>query len=767
MKEHVVTAGADSLRQFYAACLQKMGVPKEYSKICADGLIYADINGIATHGASSFNRLYLRMLREGAVNPTARPRVQHSHRAVAIVDGCNSLGFISAEYAMRQAITRAREYGTGAVAVRNSSHCGSMGWYTSLAAQSGLIGIATTNLGGQKILAPPGGKEPLLGTNVLAASAPAASEVPFALDMSTAVVAAGRIRLADQRGEHVPDGWLADELGAPINDPSAYFDGRARLQFLGGAPSTGGYKGYGLAILADILSGLLSGAQVGPSRPTTLPSHGTRADADIGHFLLAIDVTAFRSLEKFTAEMDRMLGTLRTSPGVDDSVPVAYPGLAEERHRNSLAGKLLLPQDLFDELTQVARTLGVPAPQLTVPPPPSRNVIRRASLPVRLRYGLNPHQGSAVASPVRDTLPFTVLNGSPSYLTVLDALTGWCVVRDGKALLRRPVAASIKHAGTNGVATSNPLSEEEARAYRVHQTTHSPIALAYIRARGTDRVAAYGDLVALSEVADESFAKIALPEAINGIIAPGYTSSALEILRTKRNGSLLLLEADEDYIPPALETREVFGVSLRQERDSANVTASSLKPLIHDADLPQDAVENLLIATLAAHYAESNAVCIAYRGQTIAIGAGQPSRIRATRLACMQASMWRLRQHPAVHELQFPEHLTRHETDSAIEEFLLWSELHATARTRLRAAVTHWVPPLGEAARSAWLSGQTDLALASDGPFPFPDSLYPAANIGVRYVAHSGGARRDQSILSTAEELGMTLLTFGNRLFRN
>lgn len=383
-----------------------------------------------------------------------------------------------------------------------------------------------------------------------------------------------------------------------------------------------------------------------------------------------------------------------------------------------------------------------------------------------LRYGLNPHQRHAVARFGGAGRPFTVLNGAASYLNLLDALTGWQVARDGRAVLGRPVAVSVKHVGPNGVGTDVPLSPAERAAYRAPDEL-SPIALAYVRARGTDRVAAYGDFIALSDPADESFARAIRAEATNGVIAPDFTGAAAEILRRKRNGTFLVLRADPGYDPPEVEVRDVFGLSLRQDRNRARVTADQFAGSGTRRGQPTGpAVVDLLLATLAVRYAQSNAIVLAYRGQTVGVGAGQPSRIRATQLAARRAAEWWLTQHPAVRDLPGAG-LSRHGLDTAIAEFLAWHELHPAARDRLRRMDIRWPTPLDGPARTAWLSELHSLALASDGPIPFPDSLHASAGVGVRYVAQPGGARRDAEVLAAANHHDMVMVEFGLRLFQH
>jgi LDH2 family malate/lactate/ureidoglycolate dehydrogenase len=358
----VVRVDAASLYEFYVAAFERSGLPAAAARTAAESLSYADLHGFDTHGAASLDGLYLRMLRDGTVCPTAVPEVVESRPAAATVDAHNALGFVAARFGMEEAIRLARRCGVGAVAVRRSSHCGSMGHYARLAADAGLVGMALTNLGAQRILRPLGGSRRLLGTNVVAAGAPTASTAPFVLDMSTAVVAAGRIKAAVRAGQRVPDGWLVDDAGRTVSDPQAYYDGRAHLQFVGGGPATGGHKGYGLAVLVDVLAGALSGARVGPSR-SDLDSASGREDDDIGHFFLALDPSAFGPVASFLDRMDDMLEALASSEPAGDARRVLYPGLVEaetavERGANGVP----VARRVFEELLEVASRLRIEAP---------------------------------------------------------------------------------------------------------------------------------------------------------------------------------------------------------------------------------------------------------------------------------------------------------------------------------------------------------------------------------------------------------------------
>jgi LDH2 family malate/lactate/ureidoglycolate dehydrogenase len=349
-----------SLKFFYANAFRAMGVPEAHAWTAAEGIFYADLHGFDTHGAVNFERIYLKMIREGSVDPLATPTIISERMAVALVDGKNALGFVTGTFAMNEAISRARKFGIGAVAVRNSSHCGSMGFYAKQAIDADLIGLAFTNLGTQGILRPPHGARALLGTNVLAAGAPAKQNAAYNLDMSTAVTSAGRIRLAQKKGESIPPGWLLDDMGKTVTDPSAFERGIGHLQF------AGGHKGYGLAILVDILCGLLTGASVGPNL-ANLQGDGSkgRSDKNIGHFFLALNIADFRSADLFTAAMDEMLSILQACPTTQTDKQVMYPGLPEAKEaiqREKSGIPLALP--LMAVLEEVARQLDIKPPKL-------------------------------------------------------------------------------------------------------------------------------------------------------------------------------------------------------------------------------------------------------------------------------------------------------------------------------------------------------------------------------------------------------------------
>jgi len=341
-----------SLERFVTAAFDRCGVAGPAAADAAEALCHADAVGLDTHGAINLERLYVPRLRSGVIDAGALPEIVAQTPGSASIDGRRGLGLVVGTRALDEALTRARACGVGAVTVRNSSHLGSAGYYAARAARAGMVGIAMTNLGGQRIAPAPGGTVPLLGTNPIAAAAPAGEQPPFVLDMSTTVVSTGRVRQADRRGETIPPGWLVGADGLPVVDPAALDAGTAQLQWLGGTPATGAYKGFGLGLLVEILCGVLAGAQDAPSAPE-LPA-GTVPDLDVGHFFLALDPAAFRS--GFRAGMDRMLGAVLDTTA---SYP-GYPESAVEHERRRYG--VPVGDDLEDSLARLSAELGVHAP---------------------------------------------------------------------------------------------------------------------------------------------------------------------------------------------------------------------------------------------------------------------------------------------------------------------------------------------------------------------------------------------------------------------
>lgn len=385
-----------------------------------------------------------------------------------------------------------------------------------------------------------------------------------------------------------------------------------------------------------------------------------------------------------------------------------------------------------------------------------------ANSEIPLRYGCNPHQGAARAY-IEGEMPLQVLNGAPGFINLLDALNSWQLVRELKAALELPAAASFKHVCPSGAAVAAPMSPETAQACMVDDLELSPLATAYARARGADRVASYGDFVALSDPADVSTATVLQREVSDGIIAPGYEPAALEILRGKKQGGYLILEIDPDFEPVAIEKRDVFGITMEQERNDARIDAGILENVVTEKrDIPPDAARDLLVASIALKYTPSNSICLAHDGQTIGVGAGQQSRILCTRLAASKADIWHLRQHPRVLELKFKEGARRPDMNNAIHDYLIDEFVPAEMEILEEAPAS-----LSEAEKREWLVSRTGASLSSDGFIPFRDNLDRAARSGVTYVVQPGGSIRDDDIIAAANELGMAMAFSQLRLFHH
>jgi phosphoribosylaminoimidazolecarboxamide formyltransferase/IMP cyclohydrolase len=387
---------------------------------------------------------------------------------------------------------------------------------------------------------------------------------------------------------------------------------------------------------------------------------------------------------------------------------------------------------------------------------------------IQLRYGINPHQAPAhVRMPDGGPLPFKVLNGAPGYINLLDALNAWQLARELKTALEMPAAASFKHASPAGAAVGLPLDETLRQAYFVGQLELSPLAAAYARARGADRVSSFGDWAALSDVVDVPTAELLRREVSDGVIAPGYEPEALELLRGKKGGAYRVLEIDPAYEPPALERREVFGVLLEQPRNTAVPGAGDLAHIATAAShLPHSAARDMIIALLTLKYTQSNSVCYVYDGQVIGNGAGQQSRIHCTRLAGGKADAWFLRRHPRVLGLPFREGLSRPERDNAIDQFLQDS-LPAPEEALWQQNFTAVPLRLSPSEKREWLDAQDDVTLGSDAFFPFRDSIDRAAQSGVRFVVQPGGSLRDDDVIAAADEYGMIMAFTGMRLFHH
>lgn len=384
-----------------------------------------------------------------------------------------------------------------------------------------------------------------------------------------------------------------------------------------------------------------------------------------------------------------------------------------------------------------------------------------------LRYGCNPHQTPARVYHKRGALPFTVLNGAPGYINLLDALNAWQLVRELRQVLDLPAAASFKHVSPAGAAVAVPLSAPLARACFVADLELSPLATAYARARGADRVSSYGDWIALSDPVDEPTARLIGREVSDGVIAPGYAPAALAILSRKKGGKYHVVEVDPVYTPSDTERRHVFGITLEQQRNAHLASAQDLANVVTQRrDLPAAATRDLLVALIALKYTQSNSVCLAVDGQVIGMGAGQQSRIHCTRLAATKADTWYLRQHPAVLDLRFRRGLRRPDRDNAIDQYLL-NELTPAEEHVWRASFRVVPQRLSVDEKQAWLRGLTGVALGSDAFIPFRDNIDRAARSGVKYVVHTGGSLRDDDVAAAADEYGMVLAISGVRLFHH
>ena len=387
---------------------------------------------------------------------------------------------------------------------------------------------------------------------------------------------------------------------------------------------------------------------------------------------------------------------------------------------------------------------------------------------LELKYGCNPNQKPARVFMEKGELPFTVLNGKPGYINLLDAMNSWQLVKELKKATGLPAAASFKHVSPAGAAVAAPLSEILQKVYFVEGIELSPIATAYIRARGADRMSSYGDFVALSDECDAQTASFLAREVSDGIIAPSYSDEALEILKTKRKGTYLVLQMDNDFQPAALEHKEVFGITFEQQRNDIEITEECLKDIPTDSkEFSAEARRDLLIALITLKYTQSNSVCYAKDGQAIGIGAGQQSRVHCTRLAGNKADVWHLRQHPKVLSLPFKADVRRPDRDNAIDVYISeeWEDLLET--DDWQRVFTEKPAPLSREEKKEYLKTITGVALGSDAFFPFGDNVERAHKSGVKYIAQSGGSIRDDNVIETANKYDITMAFTHIRLFHH
>lgn len=386
--------------------------------------------------------------------------------------------------------------------------------------------------------------------------------------------------------------------------------------------------------------------------------------------------------------------------------------------------------------------------------------------PITLRYGINPHQQPASASAI-EQWPFQVLNGQPGYINLLDAMSAWNLVRELRGALREPAGASYKHVSPAGAAIGLPLSDRLARAYEVEKLDLSPVAAAYVRARGGDLVSAYGDFAAVSDPVDESLARFLRREVSDGIIAPGYEPAALDILKGKKGGRYLVLQADPDLELPRMESRDHFGLRLDQPVDRKPIDETCFdNPVTDIKDFPDEVRRDLLIATIALRYTQSNSVCLAADGQVIGLGAGQQSRIHCSRLACGKADRWMLQQHDRVLGLRFDRSLKRPDRFAGREQYIAWSELSEPERARLQSQITNWTGPLSDGERREWI-GDFRTVLSHDAFMPFRDNVDRAQASAVTHILQPGGSIADADTIAACNEYGIAMALTGQRLFRH
>ena len=386
-----------------------------------------------------------------------------------------------------------------------------------------------------------------------------------------------------------------------------------------------------------------------------------------------------------------------------------------------------------------------------------------------LKYGCNPNQKpSRIFMQDGSELPIEVLNGRPGYINFLDAFNSWQLVRELKEATGLPAAASFKHVSPAGAAVAVPMSDTLKKIYVVDDLELSPIATAYARARGADRMSSYGDWVALSDVCDKETATLLAREVSDGIIAPGYTDEALAILKTKRKGSYNVVKIDPDYRPAPVEHKDVFGVTFEQGRNELKINEELLQNIVtENKELPEDAKRDLIISLIALKYTQSNSVCYAKDGQAIGIGAGQQSRIHCTRLAGNKADIWYLRQHPKVLGLKFKEGIRRPDRDNTIDVYISDEYMDVLADGAWEQFFAEKPEPLTREEKRAWLDTMTGVSLGSDAFFPFGDNIERASKSGVQYVAEPGGSIRDDNVIETCNKYGMTMAFIGLRLFHH
>ncbi|WP_366935092.1 phosphoribosylaminoimidazolecarboxamide formyltransferase [Phascolarctobacterium sp.] len=387
---------------------------------------------------------------------------------------------------------------------------------------------------------------------------------------------------------------------------------------------------------------------------------------------------------------------------------------------------------------------------------------------LQLKYGCNPNQSKARIYSKKGELPIEVLNGRPGYINFLDAFNSWQLVKELKEATGLPAAASFKHVSPAGAAVGLPMSDVLKKIYYVDDLELTPLATAYARARGADRMSSYGDFVALSDICDKETAAMLAREVSDGVIAPGYTDEALAILKTKRKGTYNVIKIDPSYIPEVQETKDVFGITFEQDRNEAKISAELLanRPTVNK-EIPANAARDLLIALITLKYTQSNSVCYVKDGQAIGIGAGQQSRVHCTRLAGNKADNWWLRQNPRVLALPFKDSIRRPDRDNTIDVYISDDYEDVLADGVWQQFFTEKPAPLTRAEKKAWLQELHGVALGSDAFFPFGDNIERAHRSGVDYIAQAGGSIRDDNVIETCDKYNIAMAFTGLRLFHH
>lgn len=386
---------------------------------------------------------------------------------------------------------------------------------------------------------------------------------------------------------------------------------------------------------------------------------------------------------------------------------------------------------------------------------------------LELKYGCNPNQKPAEIRSVGCDFPFKVLNGNPGYINFMDALNSWQLVKELKTVLNMPAAASFKHVSPAGAAIGLPLNKELKKAYFVDDIDLSPIAAAYARARGADRMSSFGDWAALSDIVDKATATILRKEVSDGVIAPGFTAEALEILKQKKGGKYNIIEIAPSYEPSEIEIRQIYGIEFVQKRNNVIPGFEDIKNIVTDnKNLSDEAKRDMILAMITLKYTQSNSVCYVLDGQIIGCGAGQQSRIHCTRLAGDKADIWYLKQHPRVLSLKFKEGVGRPERDNAIDLFVR-NDATEFELNMLKDVLEEVPERLSAYDRETWLKGLQNVTLGSDAFFPFRDNIDRASQSGVKYIVQPGGSIRDDVVIESCNEYDMVMACSNVRLFHH